>query len=214
MIYIQYTYLSSDFQRHSFDKYLALQPVPLQQKILRFRRWQDAQATLMGRLLLKRGCADHFHFNRVDTEIIYNEFQKPYFRNVKLDFNISHSGNIIVCVIAPKRSIGIDVEKIMSIDLQPFKAQMTRSEWTTVLQSPDQDKAFYRYWTQKEAVVKAYGKGLSVPLSSFEILQEQSFLDDDLWYTREVLIDRYYYCHLAADYPLWKEEIQLTRQYF
>lgn len=214
MIYIQYTYLSSDFQHQSFDKYLVLQPVSLQQKILRFRRWQDAQATLLGRLLLKKGCTEHFQCTITDAEITYNEFQKPYFQHVKLDFNISHSDNIIVCVIAPKRNIGIDVERIKGIDLQAFKAQMTRSEWATVLQSADQNKAFYRYWTQKEAVVKAYGKGLSVPLSSFEVLEEQSFLDNDLWHTREVPIDQHFYCHLAADYPLQHEEIRLIRQYF
>ena len=65
--------------------------------------------------------------------------------------------------------IGIDIEKIEPIKISDFKSQMTNNEWESVNNSKDTERSFFCYWSQKEAVIKTHGKGLTIPLKSFEV---------------------------------------------
>ena len=60
-------------------------------------------------------------YNISDYEIIYNEYNKPYLKNEKIYFNISHSNGTIVLVISDKE-IGVDVEYFV------YKESVVRSE--------------------------------------------------------------------------------------
>ncbi len=54
------------------------------------------------------------------------------------------------------------------------KRFFSRSEYIALEKLPDSEHtlAFLRCWTRKEAVVKALGEGLSVPLDSFEVASD------------------------------------------
>lgn len=52
--------------------------------------------------------------NIYDYNVYYNEYGKPYLDN-GLYFNISHSKNVIVCVISD-REVGIDIEYLTYSD--------------------------------------------------------------------------------------------------
>jgi 4'-phosphopantetheinyl transferase len=214
MIGVYYTYLSASCQARFFDLHLPTFPKAFQDRVRRFKRWQDAQATLLGRILLERGIKEEYGIDQVSDRISYNGFQKPYLVDTEIDFNISHSEEIVICVIAPRKCIGIDIEKIRVIETTDFKSQMSENEWAKVTKSKDRYAAFFSYWTQKEAVIKACGKGLNVPLLSFEILDGRSFVENQYWYIREVEIDENFTCHLAANYYLSGEEIYLSKQSF
>jgi 4'-phosphopantetheinyl transferase len=92
-----------------------------------------------------------------------------------LEFNLSHSGDLVAYAISD-RPVGIDIERVRSMDLsgiiQRFFAPSEFAAWQK-LSSADQELAFFRTWTVKEAYLKAIGTGLYTPLSEVEVTIDQ-----------------------------------------
>jgi 4'-phosphopantetheinyl transferase len=92
-----------------------------------------------------------------------------------IDFNLSHSGDLVVYAVSD-RPVGIDIEQVRSMDLagiiQRFFAPSEFAAWQK-LSSADQELAFFRTWTVKEAYLKAIGTGLHTPLSEVEVSIDQ-----------------------------------------
>jgi len=89
-------------------------------------------------------------------------------------FNLSHSGNIGLIAVAPRKlygAIGVDVEMIGAIDDLPSLARdnFTDEEFNALIKSRDGDalRLFLRCWTRKEACLKALGSGFTVAANSF-----------------------------------------------
>ena len=88
-------------------------------------------------------------------------------------FSVSHSHGAALYALARGREVGIDIERIRS-DLaiteiaerffSPPEAARLRALPTEV-----QPEAFFRYWTRKEAYIKALGGGLSIPLDRSDV---------------------------------------------
>lgn len=98
-----------------------------------------------------------------------NPFGKPFLPDFpSFHFNVSHSGEWVVCAVHDS-PVGIDVEEVKQVDVEAFKSVLTKSECEAVTQSVDPVRTFYRYWTAKESVVKADGRGLSCPLTDFGV---------------------------------------------
>jgi len=104
-----------------------------------------------------------------------NHFGKPAIKNVGqefLSFNLSHTHGMIVCAIGYKHDLGIDIEGSQALpDLADLcRLTLADHEKDHVLSMPlgKQEKVFYRYWTLKEAYVKALGKGLTIPLTKIK----------------------------------------------
>ena len=72
-------------------------------------------------------------------------------------WSVTHKPAYVGGVIAPKR-IGIDIEKIRACSPALYKKVANEGEWN--LSSEDVNKLFFRYWTAKEAVLKATGAGI------------------------------------------------------
>jgi 4'-phosphopantetheinyl transferase len=172
-------------------------PADYQEKINRFQRWQDAQLSLLGRILLFKGIEETYKNKLQSKEIIQTLYNKPYFEDNSVRFNISHSGEIVVCALSDEHEIGIDVEIITNIETDDFKSQMTKKEWDKIVLSTNKKEAFFDYWTQKEAVLKAQGDGLIIPLKSFEILDNTTKINEEKYYLTEIKIDEKYKCHLS-----------------
>ncbi len=168
-----------------------------QNKIRKFRRWEDAQLSLLGRLLLVEGMKEHGRI--IDPNFIkLTKYGKPYFDGETIEFNISHSGELVTCVICDNFRIGIDVEIINAIDIADFKFQMTDYEWKRIVSAKDSKDAFYRYWTEKEAVLKAHGRGLSTPLDSFEVIDGKTSIGNKNFFLKEIKLGNQYICHVAS----------------
>ena len=87
----------------------------MQQILRKYRRWQDAHAYLYGKLLLKEAISQ-LGFDHSLEFMQKTKYGKPYFKNNDFGFNISHSGEYIVCVISTdeKQNLGIDIEEIIA----------------------------------------------------------------------------------------------------
>lgn len=112
----------------------------------------------------------HLRFN-------YNQYGKPVlapeFSSYLLNFNLSHSGSMALYAITRNMEIGVDVEYLRSDFTHEEIAEcfFSANEVAILRMIPGEKKleAFYTCWTRKEAYSKAHGKGLSLPLDSFDI---------------------------------------------
>lgn len=184
-------------------------PADYQEKIKRYRRWQDAQLSLLGRILLFNATEEIYKHNPHCKVIKHTKYNKPYFDNDLIRFNISHSGNIVVCALNDENEIGIDIEIITDIEIDDFKSQMTEFEWNKIILSSDKKDTFFDYWTKKEAVIKAHGDGLAIPLNSFEILENTTKIKEENFYLKEIKIDEKYKCFVSLKTHI--NEISLKR---
>ncbi|HEY7750889.1 MAG TPA: 4'-phosphopantetheinyl transferase superfamily protein [Ignavibacteriaceae bacterium] len=108
---------------------------------------------------------------------MYNNNLKPEISNeqnsLSLNFNISHSQHALCIAIANNLNLGVDIEFLKPIpDLKELSSKyFSASENKQLLELPEEKilAGFYSCWTKKEAVVKALGEGLSVPLKDFDV---------------------------------------------
>ncbi len=173
-----------------------------QHKIKKYRRWQDAQLSLLGKVLLFEGSRDLFGKYYNETHLSVTKYNKPFFERAGFEFNISHSGEFVICAFCEEAEIGVDIETISDIEIEDFKSQMTENEWNRIILSDNKCNAFFDYWTQKEAVIKAHGFGLSIPLQSFEIVNNTAIVQQEIFYLKEINIDKSYKCYVASNTPI------------
>lgn len=196
--HVFFTRISETSHDHLLNIHLNRFPDTYQDKIKKFRRWQDAQLCLLGRLIVETAIEKVTGKREVWKDITYNKYGKPYLNDNSLHFNISHSDDIVVCALNGGE-IGIDIERQTNkIEPAEFKQQMTDDEWIKIVSSPNRSLAFYKYWTEKEAVIKKAGKGLSIPLKSFVINNNSTQIEDQTIYTRQIFIDEDYLCSIAG----------------
>jgi 4'-phosphopantetheinyl transferase len=144
----------------------------------RFHFSKDRAAYIFAHAVLRHVLSRYLDCFPSDLEFEVNAFGKPFLGKTacagKLEFNLSHAGSLIVIGLSAGRSIGVDVEEIQIVSDFSLIAQsyFTPEESRFVFQqaSPEQESAFFRCWTRKEAYIKAIGKGLSIPLNSFDSL--------------------------------------------
>lgn len=91
-----------------------------------------------------------------------------------LQYNISHTHGVAACAIAAN-DVGIDVERSdPTIDLSIARDYFAPEE-IRILNSTapsQQHNIFFRFWSLKEAFIKATGEGLGRPLNSFSFSLE------------------------------------------
>ena len=163
----------------------------------KFRRWQDSQAYLLSKFLLAEGIKDCGFTEHALEKMQYTEYGRPYL-SPDFDFNISHSGKHIVCAISKLYKVGIDVEEIHPIDLADFANQFTEHELSRIKNATNQNAEFFRYWTIKEAVIKADGRGLSLPLTNV-FIDIHAHVEGAQWHFYKIDIDPGYMAHLAVN---------------
>jgi 4'-phosphopantetheinyl transferase len=89
-----------------------------------------------------------------------------------LKFNLSHSADLALLAILPNCEVGIDVEKLRPVkELEHLVTRyFHRDEANDVLAATgDRNAAFFKCWTAKEAVLKAFGSGIAESLDHFRV---------------------------------------------
>jgi 4'-phosphopantetheinyl transferase len=75
-----------------------------------------------------------------------------------IHWSLTHKERYVAAVTAP-RPVGIDIEKIRPVRAGMYQRLAGDAEWA--LAPEITPVLFFRYWTAKEAVLKAVGKGLA-----------------------------------------------------
>jgi len=91
-----------------------------------------------------------------------------------LQFNLSHTQHRIAIALHRHQGVGIDIEQLRPVTHldKLCRRCLTNEEAQTVLTlgaQPAQHR-FLRYWTAKEAILKAIGLGLSYPINQLEVI--------------------------------------------
>jgi len=197
VIYVFYTRFVSRLKTELFNLYLHQLPGNLQSKILKYRKWQDSQRSLLGKALLLKGL-DYLSLSKYSLyDLKFTKLERPYFDNF-IDFNISHAGEYVICAISLTGKIGVDVEDIQDISIEDFENNFSSKEWEDILKASNKLYSFYEYWTKKEAFLKAIGIGLNVPLNKTEILDNRIIFNNTEWFLNEIKIDERYISHFSS----------------
>ena len=105
----------------------------------------------------------------------YSKNGKPFVagRATQIHFNVSHAEERALYAISKRCAVGVDIEYLnRDIDCGRLAERFfTPGERAALQLIPEIDRkqAFFACWTRKEAVVKATGDGLSLPLDQFEV---------------------------------------------
>jgi len=85
---------------------------------------------------------------------------KPVLRDASAPYvSVSHSGELVAVAVTDAAPIGVDVEAVVERDHAALATTFLAATETV-----DGASGFYTLWTRKEAVVKATGDGLRMPL--------------------------------------------------
>ena len=108
-----------------------------------------------------------------EFEIKRDELSRPYISPLHhnyIDFNISHSGDYVVCAISSFGRIGIDIEETIPVDINISEGFLSKQELHCLNNAKiNQSELFYKYWTLKESYLKAIGIGLIDSITELNI---------------------------------------------
>lgn len=90
-----------------------------------------------------------------------------------LEFNLAHSHGLALYAVAWRRPVGVDVERVREdIDVEGIAGRFFSPKEAAALRAIPQAervRAFFRCWTRKEALLKAWGEGLPFGLNRFSV---------------------------------------------
>ncbi|MTI47954.1 MAG: 4'-phosphopantetheinyl transferase superfamily protein [Firmicutes bacterium] len=164
---------------HYFDSLIKFLPTVEQNKINKYLKWEDAQKSLIGKILIRSIVINKYGFKNKGIHFSINEFGKPYLKDIKeFNFNISHSGEWVVCAV-DTRPIGIDIEEINDFDFNIANNFFSTEEYSDLMNQDKMNRLeyFFDLWTLKESYIKMIGTGLSKGLDFFTMKKTS----DNIW---------------------------------
>lgn len=184
-----------------FRQLLSRLPMQMVEKAGRFRLWQDAYAFLFGKLLLRKAFKD-YGYDLDLQQLQYTKYGRPFLPGAP-DFNISHSGHRVICAIAPYGRVGVDLEAITDVNIDDLCRVFAPEEWNAIRSSVSPINTFYQFWTAKESLIKADGRGLTVHLPDIIITPEHIIpLNGHRWHLKPVPEFQGYACCVAAEFEI------------
>ena len=134
----------------------------------RVLRRDDQVRALLARYLLRRELAERLDRSARSLRFGTGARGKPRLLSGELEFNLSHSGSFLALAISADE-VGIDIERRRQFEdaEQLLKDHFTGDEicWFRRHPRAGRSAAFLTLWTRKEALYKAMGEGLFLPLN-------------------------------------------------
>ena len=135
----------------------------------RFRFARDRSRFVVGRGLLRTLLGRYLRRKPDELRFSYGPHGKPALRGESsldtLSFNLAHSDDLALLAVA-RRPVGVDLERVRA-DLagDGVVTQIFTAREQETLRTADEARRldlFFRYWTRKEAYLKAHGAGFSL----------------------------------------------------
>jgi 4'-phosphopantetheinyl transferase len=178
---------------------LAELPTAMKERILAYSHREDHLARLCGKIMLAKLIADHGFQGRLTlSDILYGAYAKPYF-DAPFYFNTAHSGALVICVASAVSAVGVDIEKIKKTNIDVFQDHFTDKEWLYIRSANDPVATFYELWVRKEAVTKAAGMGIFLPMQEIKIEDNTAIAGREMFYMHDIFIAADYKACLATN---------------
>jgi 4'-phosphopantetheinyl transferase len=143
-----------------------------QERAKRFIFERDRRRYVTGRAVLRIILGRYLTLQPADVSFRYGRYGKPLLGGTDISFNMSKSAGCAVYAVTRNRRIGVDVEQLREIaEMEQIGRQFfSEPEYELLCACPVsmKHKTFFESWTRKEALVKAVGEGLNMPLHSFD----------------------------------------------
>jgi 4'-phosphopantetheinyl transferase len=199
---VLYVNFIDPFPNEYLSFYLNLLTNNERKKALKYIKWQDQHAYILGRLLLMKGLHKYGYDRTILSRIEFTKYGKPFIRE-PFNFNISHCEGNVICAITKNGSIGVDIELPKELNIEDFINTMTLSQLRLIRNSKNPLKSFYKLWVAKESIIKADGRGLSIPLNKIKPKNKMFKYEGIVWYLRELLLEESDICaSLASSQPI------------
>jgi 4'-phosphopantetheinyl transferase len=129
--------------------------------IMNYRKIEDCLNSMLGNLLIQFVLKTHYHCS---DPLWRNNKGKLYVNSTswKGDVSLSHSHSMIACAVNPNAQVGVDIEKIGDIDFALCNEFLSNRELNFLKSQSAEERlsVFYKFWTLKEAYLKAIGEGV------------------------------------------------------
>lgn len=181
-IVVSYSYLPKQLSEDKMKCLIATLPKEEQFRIHRMISSKAKLEKLFSRLLLEKSYREIY--KRENLKYGYTKDGKPFIKSdPSIGISISHSNDLVLCAFAEDAEIGIDIEYQLDREISVFKKYFKPDEWIHIFSdSSCKMEAFYTLWVKKEAVIKADGRGLKIPLPSFSCLQNKVNIGLNEWH--------------------------------
>ena len=154
--------------------------------IKEYKNERDFARSLIGKSLLRKGL-ESLEKPQLILDIQRNKFGRYVCPKGEVDFNISHSGNAVVVAFETEGKVGIDIQEKSKGSLLIAERFFAEEEVEWMKAQKDFNHAFTHVWTRKEAVVKATGTGIRIPLNSFLVLNDEVEMQGEPFYLQSDL---------------------------
>lgn len=110
----------------------------------------------------------------------YGELGKPQIVNIPKKFNLSHSGDYVVCAVGDGE-VGADIQKWVPYKERTAERFFAPTEWKLLQELPASQRTelFYRLWSRKEAYGKYTGQGIGSVVG-------EDFSDERRWKEKKI----------------------------
>lgn len=143
----------------------------------RFRDRVNRNRFVVRHGILRCLLSGYLHCDPRKVEIHYGSKGKPYLAEKidgnSLQFSMSHSGRLALFAVGRFAAVGVDIEEICEFpEMREIAGKnFCTAEIGAIERSPESGRCqlFYNLWVRKEAVLKASGYGLSLPLDLIDV---------------------------------------------
>jgi 4'-phosphopantetheinyl transferase len=174
-VHVWYAFLNNSAgQCAAYDELLSKKE---KERASRFVRDLDRFRYILRTGILKKLITRYSGLRPGMLRLTYGPYGKPALDDAlnvdHLCFNNSESGGHALYAFAQDREIGVDVEQIRDIPemahiVRLFFSKAEQAAFVSLLPQ-EKIKSFFDGWARKEALIKALGGGLSIPLNKFDI---------------------------------------------
>lgn len=210
--------ISSSQQSAQIADWIEELPIIKQKQVKKLRQKNDQVLSLAGLQLLKMAMSEYPDTPFSLAQLQFPKHGKPFLKG-DFDFNISHSGNIVCCVLSSTVKVGIDIELQREVSSATMNKFITESDcFEKETNTNDRQRHFFNLWTKNEAIIKAANLGSIYNMKDIKHTQNGGLYQNHFWSTYPVEIisaedNKEYTCHIACSEYIAPQKIKAKQIY-